>query len=176
MRWQPALRTVPPYHDDPVYIDAVAGSVRAHLATLDWQPEVVLASFHGIPKSYFDKGDPYYCQCQKTARLLREALGLDETRLIATFQSRFGPEEWLRPYTDETVVRLARDGVRRIAVVNPGFVSDCLETLEEIAVLARDSFLATGGEKFAHVPCLNDGVAGMRVIEHVVRRELMGWT
>jgi len=175
MRWQPALRTVPPYHDDPVYIDAIAGSIRTHLATLDWQPEVVLASFHGIPKSYFDKGDPYYCQCQKTARLLRKSLGLNDKRLLATFQSRFGPGEWLRPYTDETVVRLARDGVRRIAVVNPGFVSDCLETLEEIAVLARDSFLSAGGEAFAHIPCLNDGASGMRVIEHVVRRELMGW-
>jgi ferrochelatase len=175
MRWQPALRTAPPYHDDPVYIDALAGSIRSHLATLDWQPDVVLASFHGIPKSYFDKGDPYYCQCQKTARLMREALGLNEDRLLATFQSRFGPEEWLKPYTDETVERLARDGVKRIAVINPGFVSDCLETLEEIAVLARDSFLAAGGEKFAHVPCLNDGDAGMRVIEHVVRRELTGW-
>ena len=175
MRWQPALRVVPPYHDDPAYIEALAASIRAHLATLPWEPEVILASFHGIPQSYFDKGDPYYCQCQVTARLLREALGLDERRLMVTFQSRFGPEEWLKPYTDETVERLGKDGVKRLAVINPGFVSDCLETLEEIAVLARDSFLAAGGEHFTHVPCLNDCEDGMRVIEHVVRRELMGW-
>lgn len=175
MRWQPALRVVPPYHDDPVYIGALAGSVRDELARLAFEPEVIVASFHGIPKSYFEKGDPYYCHCHKTARLLRAALGRDEKQLLLTFQSRFGPEEWLKPYTDETVVDLARQGVKRIAVINPGFVSDCLETLEEIAVMARDSFLQAGGEAFAHVPCLNDGPAGMSVIEHVVRRELMGW-
>ena len=175
MRWQPALRTVPPYHDDPVYVDAIAGSIRDHLATLDWEPEVVLASFHGIPQSYFDKGDPYHCQCLKTARLVREALGWDEKRLVVTFQSRFGPEEWLKPYTDETVLKLAKDGVRRIAVINPGFVSDCLETLEEIGEQARESFLEHGGEAFSHIPCLNDGPGGMAVIENVVRRELQGW-
>jgi ferrochelatase len=136
---------------------------------------VIIASFHGIPRSYFEKGDPYYCHCHKTARLLREELGLDERQLVMTFQSRFGPEEWLKPYTDETVVRLAKDGIKRIAVINPGFVSDCLETLEEIAVMARDSFLEAGGEAFAHIPCLNDTPAGIAVIEQVVRRELMGW-
>ena len=175
MRWQPALRVVPPYHDDPVYIDALARSIRAHLATLTWQPDVILASFHGIPQSYFDKGDPYYCHCHKTARLLRDALGLGEDRLRMTFQSRFGPEEWLQPYTDKTVEELARAGTKRIAVINPGFVSDCLETLEEIAGLAKESFLHAGGEQFTHIPCLNDGEEGMRVIEHVVRRELGGW-
>jgi ferrochelatase len=175
MRWQPALRVAPPWHDDPVYIDALAASVRAHLATLPWQPEVVVASFHGIPQSYFMKGDPYYCHCHKTARLLREALGRDEKNLVLTFQSRFGPEEWLKPYTDETIVGLARDGVKRIAVINPGFVADCLETLEEIAVMARDSFLEAGGTDFAHIPCLNDGAEGMAVLEAVVRRELKGW-
>ena len=175
MRWQPALRVAPSWHDDPVYIDALAQSVRAHLATLDWEPEVILASFHGIPKSYFEKGDPYYCHCHKTARLLREALGLDETRLQLTFQSRFGPEEWLQPYTDKTVEALARAGTRRIAVINPGFVADCLETLEEIAVLARDTFIGSGGQAFTHIPCLNDTPAGMAVLEHVARRELMGW-
>ena len=175
MRWQPAVRTVPPYHDDPVYIDAHARSVRTHLATLDWEPEVILASYHGIPQSYFAKGDPYHCYCMKTTRLLRAALELDERRLIATFQSRFGPEQWLEPYTDATVERLAGEGVRRIAVVNPGFVSDCLETLEEIAVLAAERFRKHGGERFAHIPCLNDGESGMRVIEHIVRRELLGW-
>lgn len=175
MRWQPALRVVPPYYDDPVYIDAVAGSVRDEMAILGWQPEVVLASFHGIPRSYFEKGDPYHCQCMKTGRLLREALGRDERSFGITFQSRFGPEEWLRPYTDETIVRLAREGVRSVAVVNPGFVADCLETLEEIGGLAKESFLHEGGQRFAHIPCLNDGDRGMSVIAHVVRRELMGW-
>ncbi|MGH6806596.1 MAG: ferrochelatase [Ensifer adhaerens] len=175
MRWQPALRTVPPYHDDPVYIDALATSITRHLATLGWEPEVVLTSFHGIPKSYFEKGDPYYCQCQKTARLLREKLGWSKDKLQVTFQSRFGPEEWLQPYTDKTVEKLAQDGIKRIAVINPGFVSDCLETLEEIAEQAAESFHHNGGEKFAHIPCLNDSAEGMTVLEHVVRRELSGW-
>jgi ferrochelatase len=175
MRWQPALRTVPPYHDDPVYIDALATSIERHLATLDWEPEVVLTSFHGIPKSYFDKGDPYHCQCQKTARLLREKLGWSKEKLQVTFQSRFGPEEWLQPDTDKTVEKLAQDGVKRIAVLNPGFVSDCLETLEEIAEQAAESFHHNGGEKFTHIPCLNDSAEGMAVLEHVVRRELAGW-
>ena len=175
MRWQPALRTVPPYHDDPVYIDALATSITKHLATLDWEPELVLASFHGIPKSYFEKGDPYYCQCQKTARLLREKLGWPKEKLQVTFQSRFGPEEWLQPYTDATVERLAKEGVKKIAVINPGFVSDCLETLEEIAGQAAESFHHNGGEQFAHIPCLNDSPEGMAVLNHVVRRELEGW-
>ncbi len=175
MRWQPALRTVPPYHDDPAYIDALAVSIEKHLATLDWEPERVLASFHGIPKSYFEKGDPYYCQCQKTARLLRERLGWSAEKLVLTFQSRFGPEEWLQPYTDKTVEKLAQEGVKRIAVFNPGFVSDCLETLEEIAEQAAESFLHNGGERFSHIPCLNDSPEGMAVLETVVRRELSGW-
>lgn len=175
MRWQPALRTVPPYHDDPVYIEELANSITNHLATLDWEPEVVLTSFHGIPKSYFMKGDPYHCQCYKTARLVRERLGWTKEKLQVTFQSRFGPEEWLQPYTDKTVEKLAQDGVKRIAVINPGFVSDCLETLEEIAEEAGEIFLHNGGEKFTHIPCLNDSAGGMRVLENVVRRELSGW-
>ncbi len=175
MRWQPALRTVPPYHDDPAYIAAIAQSIETHLAALDWEPEILLASFHGIPQSYFRKGDPYHCHCMKTSRLVRERLGWDETRLMTTFQSRFGPEEWLQPYTDKTVEKLAQDGVKRIAIINPGFVSDCLETLEEIAGEAGEIFHENGGEHFTHVPCLNDGEAGMDVIETVVRRELQGW-
>lgn len=175
MRWQPALRTVPPYHDEPVYIDALAESVTAHLAGLDFEPEVLLASYHGLPISYFKKGDPYHCHCQKTSRLLRERLGWTEERLLTTFQSRFGPEEWLQPYTDKTVERLAREGVKRIAVINPGFVSDCLETLEEIAVQNREIFLHHGGDTFSHIPCLNDSPEGMRVIASVVLRELQGW-
>lgn len=175
MRWQPALRTVPPYHDEPVYIDALAESMEAHFATLDFEPEVVLASYHGLPKSYFEKGDPYHCHCQKTSRLLAEQLGWREGRLLTTFQSRFGPEEWLQPYTDKTVERLASEGVKRLAVVNPGFVSDCLETLEEIAVQNREIFVHHGGESFSHIPCLNDSPAGMRVITQIVLRELQGW-
>ena len=175
MRWQPALRTVPQYHDDDAYIEALANSVTRHLSTLDWQPEKILASFHGIPMSYFKLGDPYYCFCQKTGRLLREKLGLTEDQFMVTFQSRFGPEEWLQPYTDKTVEQLAKDGTKRIAVLNPGFVSDCLETLEEIAEQAAESFHHNGGEKFTHIPCLNDGEDGMQVLETVVRRELSGW-
>ncbi|ARM89935.1 ferrochelatase [Rhizobium sp. CIAT894] len=175
MRWQPALRTVPDYHDDEAYIEALAKSVENHLSTLDWKPEMLLASFHGIPMSYFKKGDPYYCQCQKSGRLLRERLGLTKENFMVTFQSRFGPEEWLQPYTDKTVEKLAQDGVKRIAVINPGFVSDCLETLEEIAEQAAHSFHENGGEKFAHIPCLNDSEDGMTVLEKVVRRELQGW-
>ncbi|MGQ7793941.1 ferrochelatase [Faunimonas sp. B44] len=175
MRWQPAIRTVPPYHDEPVYIDALAETIEAKLSSLTFEPEVVIASYHGIPQSYFDKGDPYHCHCQKTSRLLSERLGWPKGRLITTFQSRFGPEEWLKPYTDETVKRLADDGVKRLAVLNPGFVSDCLETLEEIAEQNAEFFHEHGGEQFAHIPCLNDSVQGMRVISTVVLRELQGW-
>jgi len=175
MRFMPAVRTVPSYHDEPVYIEALARSVEKHLATLDFEPEVILASFHGIPQSYFKRGDPYHCHCMKTARLLRERLGMDNKRLRATFQSRFGPEEWLQPYTDRTVEALAREGVKKIAILNPGFVSDCLETLEEIAIGVRKIFLENGGENFAHIPCLNDSPEGMSVIEHLVRQELSGW-
>ncbi len=175
MRRQPALRTVPSYHDEPVYIDALAESIEWHFSALDFEPEVLIASYHGLPKSYFEKGDPYHCHCQKTSRLLAERLGWREGRLLTTFQSRFGPQEWLQPYTDKTVERLGREGVKRIAVVNPGFVSDCLETLEEIAVQNCEIFLHNGGEHFAHVPCLNDSPAGMRVITSMVLRELSGW-
>ncbi len=174
-RWQPAIRTVPPYHDDPVYIDAIARTLKASLAGLDWTPEVVLASFHGIPKSYFDKGDPYHCQCAKTARLVRQVAGFDAEGLRLTFQSRFGPAEWLQPYTDKTVEALAKSGVKRLAVITPGFSADCLETLEEIAVENAEIFHHAGGEKFHAVPCLNDSADGMDVIEAVVRRELSGW-
>ncbi len=175
MRWQPALRTVPPYHDDPAYIEGLANSVTNHLETLDWEPEIIITSFHGIPMSYFKKGDPYHCACMKTARLLRERLGFSKEKLMITFQSRFGPEEWLQPYTDKTVERLAKEGVKRIAVMNPGFVSDCLETLEEIAGEAMEIFHHAGGEKFSHIPCLNDSPGGVAVLEKVIRRELQGW-
>ncbi|MCB1477770.1 MAG: ferrochelatase [Tepidamorphaceae bacterium] len=175
MRWQPAIRTAPPYHDDPVYIEALAHSVRASLAKLDFEPEFVIASFHGIPQSYFRKGDPYHCHCQKTARLLRQKLKLPDEKLLLTFQSRFGPEEWLQPYTDKTIERLAREGVKSIAVLTPGFSADCLETLEEIAGEGKEIFHEHGGKNFAFLPSLNDSEEGMSVIEAIARRELSGW-
>ena len=175
MRWQPALRVAPPYHDDPVYIEALARSLKSGIAALDFEPEVILASFHGVPKEYLLKGDPYHCQCVKTGRLLREEMGLGPDKLMLTFQSRFGPAEWLQPYTDETVKALAAKGVKRMAVITPGFSADCLETIEEIGGENAEYFLHGGGEKFARIDCLNDGPDGMRVIEEIVRRELMGW-
>src|SRR5262249_32055383 len=175
MRAQPTIRVVPPYYDDPVYIDAVAASLKAALASLTFTPEVVLASFHGMPKDYVDKGDPYQGQCATTARLLRSRLGLDDERFMLTFQSRFGSAEWLQPYTDETVAALGRRGVKDLAVVTPGFAADCLETLEEIAVENAGIFRQNGGVNFAAIPCLNDSEVGMGVIRHLVERELRGW-
>jgi ferrochelatase len=145
------------------------------LGKLDFKPDVIVASFHGIPKSYFEKGDPYHCHCAVTARLLRAALGMNERDLLLTFQSRFGPEEWLQPYTDETMKRLAREGVKNVAVVTPGFAADCLETLEEIAVENALIFKSHGGENFAAIPCLNDSEEGLRVIRELSVRELKGW-
>ena len=175
MRWQPALRTVPPYAKDPVYIEALADSIRTHLAGLDFEPEVILASYHGLPKAYVVKGDPYQCQCFDTSDALREALGPLGDRLKTTFQSRFGRAEWLQPYTDKTVEALARDGVKRIAVLTPGFAADCVETLEEISGEAQEIFLEHGGEQFSFIPCLNDSDGGVRVLLHVIERELKGW-
>ncbi len=175
MRWQPAIRTVPPYHDDPAYIDALAKSLKREVGKLKWKPDVILASFHGLPKEYFDKGDPYHCHCARTTRLLREKLGWSEDFLRLTFQSRFGKAEWLQPYTDKTVEALAQDGVKNLAIVTPGFAADCVETLEEIAVENGDIFKEAGGENFAAIPCLNDSAEGMKVIQSVVERELKGW-
>ncbi|BCH30885.1 ferrochelatase [Mesorhizobium sp. L-8-10] len=175
MRDAPAVRSVPPYYNEPVYIDALARSVEGHLAGIGFEPEVVIASYHGIPKPYSDKGDPYRQHCMETTKLLRERLGWSEDKLITCFQSRFGAQEWLQPYTDKTVERLGKEGVKSIAVVNPGFSADCIETLEEIAVEAREIFLHAGGGNFTHIPCLNDSDEGMAVIEAMVRRELLGW-
>jgi ferrochelatase len=175
MRWQPAIRVAPAWYDDEVYIDALAASIRRQLSALDFEPEALIATFHGMPESYLHNGDPYYCQCQKTSRLLRARLGWEEERWHTTFQSRFGNEVWLQPYTDETVKRLAESGVRRLALVAPGFTADCLETLEELDVENREIFLHHGGEKFAYLAALNATDEGMRVIEHVARRELAGW-
>lgn len=175
MRKMPAVRSVPAYHDEPTYIEALARSIERHLASLDFEPEVLIASYHGLPVSYAERGDPYPRECLATTALLRERLKLDEKRLITTFQSRFGREEWLQPYTDKTVEKLARDGVRSIAIVNPGFSADCIETLEEIAAEVKDAFLHAGGQNFSHIPCLNDSDEGMDVIETITRRELGGW-
>jgi ferrochelatase len=174
-RRQPTLRFVPPYFDDPAYIEAVAASLEEELGKLSWKPDVVLASFHGIPREYVQKGDPYESQCVETARLLRERLKLDEGKFRLTFQSRFGRAEWLKPATDETIRALARSGVKNLAVVMPGFSADCLETLEEIAVENAEIFRHAGGERFAAIPCLNDSERGMRMISGLVERELAGW-
>ncbi|CAN7384013.1 ferrochelatase [Mesorhizobium amorphae] len=175
MRAAPAIRSVPPYYAEPVYIDALARSIERHLASLDFEPEVVITSYHGIPKPYSDKGDPYQVHCLETTRLLRQKLGWSDDRLITTFQSRFGAQEWLQPYTDKTVEKLGHDGVKSIAIVNPGFSVDCIETLDEIGREAAETFHHAGGKKFAHIPCLNDSAEGMAVIEAMVRRELAGW-
>ncbi len=176
MRYQPSIRIAPPYYADPDYIEALATSASEALAGLEFKPEVILASFHGVPQEYVDKGDPYAAHCMETMRLLRRRLALDESKLQMTFQSRFGRAQWLEPATDQTVRRLAASGVKRIAVLTPGFAADCLETLEEIAVENADIFREHGGESFAAIPCLNDSPAGMRVITALVRRELAGWT
>ena len=175
MRAQPTLRVTPPYYDDPDYIEALAVSMSAHLASLPFQPELIVASFHGMPQKYIDKGDPYRAQCVATTDALRKRLGLDAKKLVLTFQSRFGFDEWLKPYTDKTIEQFAKDGVRRIAVVTPGFSADCLETLEEIAQENAEIFRHNGGEKFTAIPCLNDSDAGMDVIRQLVLRELQGW-
>jgi protoporphyrin/coproporphyrin ferrochelatase len=175
MRAQPTLRVTPPYYDDPAYIEALAVSIETHLKTLSFQPEVIVASFHGMPQKYVDKGDPYQRQCTATAEALRRRLGLDSSKLLLTFQSRFGFDEWLQPYTDKTMEKLAKDGVRRVAVVTPGFSADCLETLEEIAQENAEIFQHHGGEQFSFIPCLNDSEGGMDMIRQLVLRELQGW-
>jgi ferrochelatase len=175
LRAQPTLRVTPPYYDDDFYIEALATSIEDHLSTLSFKPELIVASFHGMPKEYVDKGDPYRAQCIATTALLRKRLGMDETTLLLTFQSRFGRAEWLQPYTDKTMEKLAQDGVKRIAVVMPGFSADCLETLEEIAGENAEIFKHNGGEQFAAIPCLNDSEPGMDVIRQLVLRELQGW-
>ncbi|MFC5066887.1 ferrochelatase [Flaviflagellibacter deserti] len=175
MRWQPILRVAAPWYDEDVYIQAIKSSIEEHISTLNWTPDVILASFHGIPKSYLEKGDPYYCHCHKTTRLLQAAMEVGDEKLRMTFQSRFGPEEWLQPYTDKTVEALAQSGVKNVAVVTPGFTADCLETIEEIGVENAEIFHRNGGNNFSAIPCLNVNKLGLNVIETVVRRELMGW-
>src|SRR5690349_17299663 len=175
MRFQPAIRVAAPYFAEPAYIDALAASINAALAKLAFKPDVLVASYHGMPEDYVAKGDPYQQQCTETTMLLRKKLKLDDERLIMTFQSRFGTAEWIKPYTDATVKSLAEGGVRNLAVITPGFSADCLETLEEIAMENAKIFRDAGGENFAAIPCLNDTPGGMAVIRDVVARELKGW-
>jgi len=166
---------LPAFHDHPVYIDRLARSIEDGVAAADFDPEVVLLSYHGIPKKYFEKGDPYHCHCHKTTRLVRERLGWSEDKLQMSFQSRFGPAEWLQPYTDKTLERLAEEGVKRVMVAAPAFISDCVETLEEIALEGRDTFLEAGGEHFSTIPCLNASEGCIDVLETLVKNELLGW-
>ncbi|OHT18777.1 ferrochelatase [Edaphosphingomonas haloaromaticamans] len=172
MRFQPAIRTLPPYFDHPDHIAALKAGIEGALAALDFVPEAIVASFHGMPERTLRLGDPYHCQCQKTARLLGEALGRE---LIVTFQSRFGRAKWLEPATDATLAALPGRGIRKVAIVAPGFAADCLETLEELAIRGRDGFLAAGGEKFAYLPCLNDSGAGIEMLKKLLGAELEGW-
>lgn len=175
MRWQPAVRTAPAYFEDPKYIETLGNSIRDGVAALDFEPDLVITSYHGMPVEYLQKGDPYHCQCFKTTRLVREYLGWPKDKLMVTFQSRFGPTEWLQPYTDKTLEELPGKGIKKVAILAPAFSADCIETLEEIAMGGRDTFLEAGGDKFAYIPCLNDSPAGMDMIEAMVRRELSGW-
>ena len=175
MRRQPSLRVAAPYYNDQVYIEALKSSTEVALAGLGFEPEVILASYHGMPEEYVRKGDPYQQHCIETTRLLREQMGLDETKLMLTFQSRFGRAKWLEPFTDFTVKNLAKRGVKNIAIITPGFAADCLETLEEIAIENAHIFKRFGGENFATIPCLNDSAPGMLVLRQMALRELKGW-
>lgn len=175
LKRQPAIRTVPTYHDNPVYIEAVANSVKTHLASLPWKPDAVIASFHGLPKRYLLEGDPYHCFCAKSGRLIREALQYPESEFHVTFQSRFGATEWLKPYTDETVEKLAKSGVKNIVVLAPGFVADCIETYEELNIRLQETFKENGGENFSYIPCLNDSEDGIAVFKEIISNELKGW-
>jgi protoporphyrin/coproporphyrin ferrochelatase len=172
MRWQPALRTLPPYHDHPAYIAALKASVEASLAALPFTPDAVLASFHGMPQRTLELGDPYHCHCRKTARLLSEAMGRE---LIVTFQSRFGRAKWLEPATDKVLAELPGRGIKRVAIVAPGFSADCVETLEELAIRGRETFLEAGGTDFACLPCLNASEPGIDMLKNILAQELAGW-
>jgi ferrochelatase len=175
MRWQPAVRTAPAYFDDPKYVETLARSIEEGVAKLDFVPDLVVTSYHGMPVEYLERGDPYHCQCLKTTRLVREHLGWDKDKLMVTFQSRFGRAKWLEPYTDVTLAALPGRGIKKIAILAPAFSADCIETLEEIAMQGRETFMHAGGEQFAYIPCLNDSPGGMDMIESMVRRELSGW-
>ena len=170
MRWQPAIQILPHYESEPLYIDAIVKSINKKISETDWRPDLIVASYHGIPKKYFEKGDPYHCYCQKTTRLIAEKF--KEVEIITTFQSRFGPQEWLQPYTDKTLENLPKEGKKRILVISPGFASDCVETLEEISIQGKESFEKAGGEKFGFIPCLNDNDDHINLLEHLIKKYL----
>ena len=174
-KWQPDSRTVPAYYEHPSYIEALAQSIERSYAQMEQEPDILVCSYHGVPKRYLMEGDPYHCQCQKTTRLLKERLGWTDDKIVTTFQSRFGPEEWLKPYTVEEVARLAESGKKRIAVCAPAFSADCIETLEEINEEIAESFEEAGGESFTYIPCLNDDDAHMSALTEVVEANLKGW-
>ena len=174
--WQPAVRTAQPYHDDPLYIQTLAASIEAQLSQAEKPVDHMVVSFHGLPKRYLtEKGDPYHCQCQKTSRLLREYLQWPEEYWTTVFQSRFGPEEWLQPYAEETVLKLAADGKKNIALISPGFASECVETLEELNIELREKFIEAGGENLTYIPCLNDSNAHIMMLGRLIENELAGW-
>lgn len=175
MRWQPAIRSLPPYFDHPAYIEALAKSLKQHIEGLPWKPDLILASFHGLPREYLTKGDPYYCHCMKTARLLREKMKLSPEQLQVVFQSRFGRAEWLQPYAQGTIEGLPAKGVKNLVMIMPGFSADCVETLEEVAIGLDETFKHAGGANFSAVPCLNDSPASIGMLEILVRQELQGW-
>ena len=167
MRWQPSLQIIPHYESEPLYIKALNNSLSKKISALSWRPDIIVASYHGIPQKYFNKGDPYHCYCHKTSRLLREQF--KDIEIITTFQSRFGPEAWLKPYTDKTLERLPSEGKKNVLVICPGFSSDCVETLEEISIQGKESFLKSGGKNFDVVPCLNDGSDHINLLEKLTR-------
>jgi protoporphyrin/coproporphyrin ferrochelatase len=171
MRWQPSLQIIPHYESDPQYIDALIKSIKEKIKKINWKPDLIIASYHGIPKSYFDKGDPYQCYCQKTSRLIKERF--NEIEIQTTFQSRFGPREWLKPYTDKTIESLPKKGIKNILVICPGFASDCVETLEEINIQGKESFIKNGGKNFDLIPCLNDNLDHIQLLQTLVKRYLV---
>ena len=168
MRWQPSLQIIPHYESEPMYIDALIKSIKTKLENINWKPDLIISSYHGIPKKYFDKGDPYHCYCQKTTRLMKEKF--NEIDIRTTFQSRFGPQEWLTPYTDKTLEILPSEGIKNLLVICPGFASDCVETLEEINIQGRDSFIENGGENFDLIPCLNDNPDHINLFEKLIKK------
>ena len=168
MRWQPSLQIIPHYESEPLYIDGLVNSLNKKIAEIDWKPDLIVASYHGIPKKYFSKGDPYHCYCQKTSRLISEKF--TQVKIKTTFQSRFGPQEWLQPYTDKTLESLPKDGKKNILVICPGFSSDCVETLEEISIQGKESFIKSGGENFDVVPCLNDNDDHITLLKHLAEK------
>ena len=170
MRWQPALQVIPHYESEPLYIDALVNSINKKLKNIDWTPDLIVASYHGIPIKYFNKGDPYHCYCQKTTRLISEKF--KQIKIITTFQSRFGPQEWLQPYTDKTLEKLPKEGNKKVLVISPGFASDCVETLEEISIQGKESFEKSGGDKLEFIPCLNDSDDHIKLLEHLIKKNL----